>query len=354
MSRMIKQEKITGRRREDAEPGSTREALVLPTFLPIVTTYSVTSEETPLATLMNDSRALSLAFLHYQERMGFDCLPIMEESTFTAEAFGCKIEFKTHEAYVVEHLANGSLEEAARVSVPDLAACQRIRLILESVEYLSAFSTLRRPLVVNSTAPLSSASKIIGIENLLKDMIKAPEMVTVLLDKVTEFIITFSHSLIKAGARIIFVGEPVGSPDLISPRLFKELVKPRLKKLFESIDAVTILHICGDVSPILLDMVETGPSILSVDHYVDLRYAREMVDHGVILGGNLDPGVTIFQGSPGQIEKAARMCCMEGGPEDFVLMPGCTIVPGTPPENIRAMIRVARELLEPLAYYPSI
>lgn len=322
--------------------------ITLPRFIPIVTTYSVTSEETPLSLLMSDSTALSHAFLRYQERMGFECLPIMEESTFTAEAFGCKIKFKTHEAIITEPLACSSIEEVAKLPVPPIAECQRIGLILESVEYLSGLSSSERPLVVNSTAPLSSASKIIGIENLLRNMIKDPEMVVALLDKATEFIITFSRSLIRSGAKIVFIGEPVASPDLISPKLFKEVVKPRLKRLIESMDAITILHICGDISPILLDMAETGPSILSVDHCVDLKEIRKLVGGGIVLGGNLDPGGTIFQKSPEEIEEEARTCCLEGGPENFVLMPGCTIVPGTPQENLRALMRVAQEMLDPL------
>ncbi|MBW2136987.1 MAG: hypothetical protein JRH06_05470, partial [Deltaproteobacteria bacterium] len=258
--------------------------ITLPRFIPIVTTYSVTSEETPLPLLMSDSTALSHAFLRYQEHMGFECLPIMEESTFTAEAFGCKIKFKTHEAIITERLACSSIEEVAKLPVPPIAECQRIGLILESVEYLSGLSSSERPLVVNSTAPLSSASKIIGIENLLRNMIKDPEMVMALLDRVTDFIVAFSRSLIRAGAEIFFIGEPVASPDLISPKLFREVVKPRLKRLIECIDAITILHICGDVSPILLDMVETAPSILSVDHCVDLKGIRKLVGSGIVLG----------------------------------------------------------------------
>ncbi len=118
-----------------------------------------------------------------------------------------------------------------------------------------------------------------------------------------------------------------------------------MKRLIQSADCSTILHICGDVTPILNDMVEADPTILSLDQCVNLKRARDLVGDKITLGGNLDPGSVLHDKTPEQISEDAWSCCKEGGSDNFILMPGCTILPGTPTENIKAMIKVAHEAL---------
>lgn len=312
-------------------------------FFPIVTTHSVTSQGIPLELFMNDSELLSQVFLDYQQKVGYDCFPIMEDSTFTAEAFGCKIGFKEREAFVTEPLSFSSEEEIESYNIPKPENCRRIQLILEAVKYVSRYASKERPVIANSTAPLTSAAKIMGMENLLKKMVREPRLITKLLDKVTEFIISFTDALLEAGADIIFVADPIASADVISPQMFKRFAFPQLNRLIRGIHRPTILHICGNIYPIVHDMIETGPTMLSIDHCVSIKKVRRMVGKDIILGGNLDPGDILFEKTPQQVTDESWRCFREGGRENFILMPGCTIIPDTPVENIRAMMKVAKE-----------
>jgi MtaA/CmuA family methyltransferase len=317
----------------------------MPPFIPIVTTYTVTSDKRPLAALMQDSALLSRAFLEYREKVGYESYPLMEESTFTAEALGCKIAFKQHEAYVTEPLTFFSRKEVEDYRPPPLDKCERISLILEAVKQVAPLAGTEKPLIVNSTAPLTVAAKMMGMEDLLRKMIKQPDLVMILLGKVTDFISSYVQALLDSGAHMIFVADPVASPALISPRMFRNFVMPQLKRLLTEIGGKSILHICGNVEPIAGDMAQAGATIMSLDHCVDLKKIRQVVGGGMVLGGNLDPGTLLYDGTAEEVSRASRRCCRDGGPQSFVLMPGCTIVPGTPVENIRAMMDVARRAL---------
>ncbi len=318
---------------------------IRPSFLPIVSTYTVASSERPLEKLMKDARLLAGAFLDYREKMGYESLPLMGDSTYTAEAFGCRIGFKEREAFVTEPLRFDSEEDLREGLIPAIDDCERLQMILRAIRHLSKFSSKEQPVIACSTAPLTSAAKIVGLEHLLRNFFRKPEWVRVLLEKVTRFIVMFTEALVEAGAEIIFVPDPIASTTMISPSMFKTFAFPALRGLVDQIQRPTLLHICGDVEQIIEDMVAVRATLVSVDQCTDLRRIRRRIGNDVVLGGNLDP-TDILMKTPEEVEQASWKSLKEGGPDNFVLMPGCTIVPGTPAENIQAMIRVSKEAKE--------
>ncbi|MBW1933588.1 MAG: hypothetical protein DRH11_15270 [Deltaproteobacteria bacterium] len=316
--------------------------IFLPSFIPIVTTYSVTSPDMPLKELLQDSSRICDAFLAYQQSAGYDCIPVMGESTFTAEAFGCRIGLKQHEAFVVKPIVFSSPREIREYVLPPLDKCRTIQTFREAIQRLATYSG-EKPLVTNSTAPFTTAAKIMGMQDFLMKTLSEPELVRALVEKVTSFIIAITRELISAGADLIFIADPLASCDIIAPEMFRHLVYPNLKRIIESIDRPTILHICGKIDRIAKYMAETGATILSIDHNVRIENIRDIVGQDVILGGNLDPAGILLKKDPETIAEDARKCFELAGKDNFILMPGCTIVPNTPVENIRAMIKVAKE-----------
>jgi len=316
----------------------------IPLFIPIVTTYTVSSLKMPLEHLMTDSRRLAGTFLHYYEKMGFDCFPILGESTFNAEAFGCRIGYHTHEPLVIDPLHFSTREAVDQHPVADLSCCRTNQVYLGAVKRISGETRRRGPVIASSTAPLTTVSQIIGLENMLRQMIRDPGVILALVDKVTDLIIRYSRELLNAGAHMIFVADPVASPALVSPQMFRTFALPGLKRLMSAIPCPTILHICGDIIPIIHDMMEIEFTILSLDQCIRVKKVRDLLGKDPVLGGNIDPGHVLFDKTPDAVAEASRQCFKEGGPENFVLMPGCTIVPGTPVDNIRAMMKAAREV----------
>ena len=85
---------------------------------------------------------------------------------------------------------------------------------------------------------------------------------------------------------------------------------------------------------------ETGADGLSLDPSVPLAWARETLQPGVTLQGNLDPQVLVRGGA--ELREAVDEILRElaGGP--FVFNLGHGIVPETPPEHVAALVEQVR------------
>jgi uroporphyrinogen decarboxylase len=104
-----------------------------------------------------------------------------------------------------------------------------------------------------------------------------------------------------------------------------------------------VLHICGNTSLILEDMVSTGADGLELDYKTDTQRAHNLMKDRCTFFGNLDPVSVLALGSRDLVEKKTHelLKIFSDSPR-FVLNAGCAIPPDTPQENIRAMIRIAR------------
>jgi MtaA/CmuA family methyltransferase len=131
---------------------------------------------------------------------------------------------------------------------------------------------------------------------------------------------------------------------LISPEFYRKYVLPHLQPLIKVIGIPVILHVCGNTQPILPFMAETGARVLSLDQCMDLTLAKQAVAGRCGIGGNVDPIQTLLLGTPEDVKRETLRCLREGGKKGFILMAGCAVPPGTPLENLRAMIESARGL----------
>jgi MtaA/CmuA family methyltransferase len=163
-----------------------------------------------------------------------------------------------------------------------------------------------------------------------------------LLDKVTTFLLKFANALVEHGANAIFLPEPTASAAMISPTMFRQFVLPSLLKITQNLTVPCILHICGDTSPTLKAMGESGAKVLSLDQCMDLSSSRKVLKDAV-LGGNVDPINALLLGSQEQVTKNTLNCLRTAGTERFVLMSGCGVPPNTPLENVKIMIKTAKE-----------
>jgi len=64
---------------------------------------------------------------------------------------------------------------------------------------------------------------------------------------------------------------------------------------------------------------------------------------GKVLGGNVDPVNSLLMGSAEQVKTDTMTCLRTGGTGRYILMTGCGVPPQTPVENLKTMIRTAKE-----------
>jgi len=80
--------------------------------------------------------------------------------------------------------------------------------------------------------------------------------------------------------------------------------------------------------------------VFNFSHEMALDAVREELGPGVALLGNVAPLDLLVRGTPDQVEAAARACIAQAGDgRGFILSAGGGVSPGTPAENIDALIR---------------
>ena len=259
--------------------------------------------------------------------------------TVQAEALGCEVDVGAVDRQPSVKKPLPSIPE----NLPsDFLERGRVPTVIKAVELMKRrYEDL--PKMVGLEAVTTLAGHIVGVERLMMMFIKQRDVVAKVLDLCVKANIEYAKAIIDAGADVVVPCDPLASPDLLSPRDFASLIKPRLKELADAIrkrGAVGVLHICGNARRIVKDMAETGFDALSVEEKVDIREAKAVIGPKPALVGNISSAKTLLMGSPADVEREAR-AAIEAGVD--VLAPGCGIAPRTPLANIKVLADVAKE-----------
>lgn len=304
------------------------------TQLGIVEAMEITGARWPDAHRNADAMALLGASLH--ALAGLEAARIPFCLTVQAEALGCAVEFGTMEQTpAVVEPASKSVEGAA---IPDgFLGRGRIPTVLRATQTLHE-KHADLPVIVGIEGICTLAGHLVGIENIMKWSIREREKVSKMLDLTTRANIAYAEALIDAGADVICVADPTASPELLSPRDFASLIKPRLKEVSDAIrkrGGLGVLHICGRAQRICKDMAETGFDGLSVEEKVDIAQARAIIGKRPALIGNVAAPGSLFSGTADDVLQEAKRALAAGVD---ILAPGCGLASRTPLANIRALV----------------
>ena len=197
------------------------------------------------------------------------------------------------------------------------------------------------------------SQRVRGMAPLMMDMATDEALAGALLDKMLELKLNFwEMALPRLGdvVDVISEADDYGTQvsQLISPRMFRRLMKPRLAVLFGRIkelapDAKLFFHSCGNVRPLLPDFIELGVDILNPVHVraagmdpVELK--RDFGRDIVFWGGGVDTQDVLPHGTPAEVRDDVRRnieALAPGG--GFVFNTVHNIQADVPPKNIVAM-----------------
>lgn len=197
-----------------------------------------------------------------------------------------------------------------------------------------------------------------GWDTFLMDLIINQKFAEYMLDKRLEAVMRrFEQYLEVMGnyPQIITVGDDLGMQNgpQLSPELYRKVVKPRQKKLYQFIkqrtDASLFLHTCGSVYEFIPDFIEIGVDILnpvqvSAKDMDTKRLKKEFGKDIVFWGGGCDTQKVLPFGTPDDVREEVKRriddLAVGGG---FVFCPVHNIQVNVPPENIMAMYETAME-----------
>jgi MtaA/CmuA family methyltransferase len=175
------------------------------------------------------------------------------------------------------------------------------------------------------------------------DFYDDPDFIRGLFDFVIGLELEFAKAQIEAGADWLGVGDAAAS--LVGRKFYDELIWPCEKRLVDGIHEMggrVRLHICGNTKHLSEGMGKLGCEIVDLDYLNPVAEARQKTGPGQVLLGNIDPVSVLRDGTPGEVYRAIEECHQAAGP-NYIVSAGCEVPRDTPPENVRAMMRYARE-----------
>jgi uroporphyrinogen decarboxylase len=189
-------------------------------------------------------------------------------------------------------------------------------------------------------------------DQFLMDIIDNPKKVSALLDKLVEMHLENLEKLLPAVdgyAQIIQMGDDLGTQLAleISPKIYREVFKPRQRLIFEAVNKHSSLHLflhsCGSIVDIIPDLIELGVEIInpvqtSARGMDPQKLKREFGNDLTFWGGGCDTQRVLPLASPKEIEEHVKeridIFAPGGG---FVFTQVHNIMPHVVPQNVVAM-----------------
>lgn len=192
-----------------------------------------------------------------------------------------------------------------------------------------------------------------GYKNYYKDFYKHPHLAEAIMDKVVDIKIAYWEEVFAhtgKDVQVVVEADDLAGQErlLISPETYRRFIKPRHRRLFQTIKEMAphvkvFLHSCGAVADLVPDFIEVGMDILNPVQKsatgMELRGLKEEFgDQITFWGGGVDTQF-VFGGKGTEAVRedvAASIAALKPG-GGYVFTPVHNTQADVPPENYMAM-----------------
>jgi uroporphyrinogen decarboxylase len=251
-----------------------------------------------------------------------------------------------------------SLKEALRAKMPDPKAAGRVeglraqaKLIFERTEYAIVVGHIM-------WGPFELGCALRGYDQFLMDLSQDTKYAEALMDRNLELATGFWDAyLAEVGdhVQVCAQGDDLGmqTSPIISPDMYRRLIKPRHKKLFDFIRSKTtariFLHSCGSVYDLIPDLIESGVQILSPVQFTAAKMNLESLKKNfgselTFWGGGIDTQHFLPRATVGEIaDEISKIFDIMAPGGGFVFVPVHNIQADVAPEKVDAIYKTALE-----------
>lgn len=282
------------------------------------------------------------------DRYALDAAILFSDILTVPDAMGLGLSFAEGEG---PRFARTVRDEAAAraLAVPDLA---KLRYVFDAVASIKRALAGRVPLIGFAGSPFTLACYMIeggGSDDYatVRTMAAArPDLLDRIVAVNARAVAGYLREQVLAGADAVMIFDTWGG--LLTSRAYRRHSLGPMREIVAALAAdpatastPTIVFTKGGVGW-LDELAASGASAVGLDWTVDLASARARVGDRVALQGNLDPLVLLTD--PTTVAREARGVVEAAGPAPgHVFNLGHGIVPGTPPDNVAALVEAVHE-----------
>ena len=195
--------------------------------------------------------------------------------------------------------------------------------------------------------------ELMGYENYFMALIAEPEMANAVMEKIYEYEkAQWNLILDEAGKyiQVVVMGDDLGTQNapIMSPSLYREMIKPYQKKLVNFIkskaDVKIVYHCDGAIREFLPDFIDIGfdawnPIQVSADGLDDTAYLKKQYGDKICFwGGSCDSQTVLAIKTPEEIRLEVKRRIYDLAPNGGLILSSIqNIQKDVPPENIVAL-----------------
>ncbi len=197
--------------------------------------------------------------------------------------------------------------------------------------------------MVCARGPLTIATWLMGVTPLMMGLVTDPDLVYHVLDAMTTTIIRWLHAqldTLNEPEGIMLLDDIVG---MVSKRHYQSHVHPFLRRIFDEFEGLIRVYHNDTPCPHLVEsLAEANFDVFNFSHEMEIGEVKAKMGHRVALMGNVPPLDVGVRGTAVEVARWAGECMDSGAPGGgMILSFGGGVSPGTPPENIDALLEAA-------------
>lgn len=279
------------------------------------------------------------------ERLGVDAAIIFADILLILEPMGISLEFSKGDGPVI-HNPVRSQRDVGRLT--EFEEIQQLDFVYEAIRQTRENLRNDVPLIGFSGAPFTLASYMVeggASKNYIHTkslMYGDPGAWHAMMSLISRSLVRYLNAQIDAGAQVVQLFDSwVGC---LSPHDYAKYVMPYTRSVIEEVKSgVPVIHFGTGTASLLESMRQAGGNVIGLDWRVPLDQGWARVGHNVAIMGNLDP-VVLFSDRMHLREQARLILDQANGRPGHIFNLGHGILPGTPVENVIALVNDVHEL----------
>ncbi|MEF3254811.1 MAG: uroporphyrinogen decarboxylase [Deferribacterales bacterium] len=270
--------------------------------------------------------------------LGVDAAILFSDILIPVEPMGVKLDFNP--APIISNPVRTE-KDAENLKIVD--PVKDLSFVIETVKLL--VRDLKVPLIGFSGAPFTLACYMVeggGSKNFIeikKLMHSKGKTYHILMEKLALNTIKYLQAQIDNGCPVIQIFDTWAG--ILSPAEYREYVLPYVKMVIDGLKNAYVIYFAKDSSSFYKDIASLNCTGIGVDWKIELADAGNLLGNKFVLQGNLDP-VILFTDKE-TIKKSTSSILEQGKKlKGHIFNLGHGILPGTPVDNVRYLIKLVR------------